>query len=83
MKERYNITCPINSKDGKTYWHVIGTAFKNDKMDGFDLIFNSLPISQINDQGKSQCRAMLLKPKDNYEKPASPKSEGFNDEVPF
>ena len=62
MKEKMNITCPRNGKDGKTIWHTIGTAFKNEKTGGWDLLFNSLPLPEMNDRGQLVTRAMLLKP---------------------
>ena len=53
MKEKMNIVSPRNSKDGQTIWHTIGTAFKNEKTGGWDLLFNSLPLPEMNDRGQS------------------------------
>lgn len=40
---RYNLVSPRPRKDGKTYWHNIGSAFDRDK-GGFSLVFDSLPL---------------------------------------
>lgn len=43
MAERYNLVSPRPRKDGKTYWHNVGTAFPRDK-GGFSLVLDSLPL---------------------------------------
>lgn len=50
---RYNLISPRPRKDGKTYWHTVGTAFPRDK-GGFSLVFDSLPLPD------AEGRIMLL-----------------------
>jgi len=40
MAERLDICTPRASRDGKTYWTKIGTAWKGDK--GIQLVFDAL-----------------------------------------
>jgi hypothetical protein len=43
MSKRMNIATPRKSKDGKTFWTTIGTAWFNDN-GGIQLVFDALPI---------------------------------------
>ncbi len=65
-KEYFNVVCPRNGKDGKTEWHRVGVAFKNDAKPDipFNIILSSTPIPDINEKGKLECRLMIMKPKD-------------------
>ena len=83
MKEKMNIVSPRNSKDGQTIWHNIGTAFKNEKTGGWDLLFNSLPLPEINDKGQLVTRAMLLKPRENNNPQPSPNTQRFSDGMDY
>ena len=83
MKEKMNITCPRNGKDGKTIWHTIGTAFKNEKTGGWDLLFNSLPLPEMNDRGQLVTRAMLLKPRENTNEQPSPNTQKFSSDMDY
>lgn len=82
MKEKMNIVSPRNGKDGSTNWHNIGVAFKNEKTGGWDLLFNSLPLPEINDRGQAVCKCMLLKPKENNQSSPSPRPT-YHDEVSY
>jgi hypothetical protein len=83
MKEKMNIVSPRNSKDGQTIWHTIGTAFKNEKTGGWDLLFNSLPLPEMNDKGQLVTRAMLLKPRENNNPQPSPHTQRFSDGMDY
>ena len=83
MKEKMNIVSPRNSKDGQTIWHNIGTAFKNEKTGGWDLLFNSLPLPEISDKGQLVTRAMLLKPRENNNQQPSPNTQRFSDGMDY
>ena len=83
MKEKMNIVSPRNSKDGHTIWHTIGTAFKNEKTGGWDLLFNSLPLPEINDRGQLVTRCMLLKPRENNNQQPSPNTQKFSSDMDY
>ena len=83
MKEKMNIVSPRNSKDGQTIWHTIGTAFKNEKTGGWDLLFNSLPLPEMNDRGQLVTRCMLLKPRENGSQHPSPNTQRFSDGMDY
>ena len=83
MKEKMNIVSPRNSKDGQTIWHTIGTAFKNEKTGGWDLLFNSLPLPEMNDRGQLVTRCMLLKPRENGRQQPSPNTQRFSDGMDY
>ena len=83
MKEKMNIVSPRNSKDGQTIWHTIGTAFKNEKTGGWDLLFNSLPLPEMNDRGQLVTRCMLLNPRENGSQQPSPHKHRFSDGMDY
>ena len=85
-----DICAPRSGKDGKTYWHKVGTAFVGD--DGkIGLKFDSLPLP--NDKGEVSAQIFDRQSKDD--RPARPakgiaerKAGGgnaadLNDEIPF
>jgi hypothetical protein len=83
MVDKLNATVPLQGKDGKTYWHNIGKAFQN-KLGGWDIILNSLPIPQKDQNGNIITKVMLLPQKDNPGQSSSPQSNSLpNDNVPF
>lgn len=94
MKEYFNVMCPRNGKDGKTKWQNVGVAFKNDARPDipFNIILNCVPLPEINEKGKLECRMMIMKPMDNQnQKPQTGSNNppqtntvpGFDDEVTF
>lgn len=44
MAQRYDLLLPREDKDNKTWWTKIGVAWENQKGDGYQLIFEALPI---------------------------------------
>lgn len=96
-KEKFNVSVPIKygEDNERTFWHNIGTAFKNDKGQ-MTVYLNSLPLP--NSEGK--CSFMIFPPKEDdadrdyggqrgggRSKPtagkrSAPKSD-IDDEIPF
>ena len=85
MVDKLNAVVPLEGKDGKTYWHNVGKAFQN-KLGGWDIIFNSLPIQTKSKDGSLIMKVMLLPPKDGPASMPSPQprqNNQSNDDVPF
>jgi hypothetical protein len=59
MNKRLDICTPRKSKDGKTFWTRIGTAWEGDK--GTQLVFDALPIPD----SEGRVVANLFEPRDN------------------
>lgn len=57
MSTRFDICTPRKSKDGKTFWTRIGTAWQSDK--GIQLVFDALPLPDA----EGRCVANLFEPK--------------------
>jgi len=57
MSTRFDICTPRASKDGKTFWTRIGTAWQNEK--GIQLVFDALPLPDA----EGRCVANLFEPK--------------------
>lgn len=86
---RYDLTQAKSRKDGKIYWHKIGTMFSNDK-GGFDITFDSLPVSDYHPDYGNQVRvkafeAKTYEGKENNASSVKPKSKAneFDDDIPF
>jgi hypothetical protein len=78
--KRFDICTPRKSKDGKTFWTRIGTAFDGDK--GIQLIFDALPIPDA----EGRCVANLFEPKPREDAPArqaAPAGVGPQDDYDF
>jgi len=90
MSERFDLCVARPRKDGKVYWHKIGSAFSNDK-GGFDLSFDSLPVPEYSDQYGLQVRAKAFpaKPREGGSgerqraAAASQAPKDLDDEIPF
>lgn len=54
---RFDIMTPRKSRDGKTFWTRIGTAWQGDK--GIQLVFDALPLPD----SEGRCVANLFEPK--------------------
>jgi hypothetical protein len=59
--KRMNIATPRKSKDGKTFWTTIGTAWFNDN-GGIQLVFDALPIPD----GEGRVVANLFEPRERH-----------------
>jgi hypothetical protein len=68
MSKRLDIMAPRKSRDGKTFWTRIGTAWEGDK--GIQLVFDALPISD--DQGRVV--ANLFEPRERNDTPRNERS---------
>jgi hypothetical protein len=86
MAQRFDVCAPRPSKDGKTFWHRVGTAFQSDK-GSIGLVFDSLPLPDKDGRVSVQ----LFEPKAKGDAPAkgqgsparAPQVLDMDDEVPF
>ena len=53
MADRYDISVPIPGKDGKTFWHRIGTMFPQKNGKGYAIMLNSIPAPQVQNNGEN------------------------------
>lgn len=90
MPNHYNVLSPRKYiKDGqeKTAFTKVGIAFPMKDKDGFSLMLEALPLSSMNDQGKLECRLLLLPPIENEEQSAKPQKSTNDavkgDSIPF
>jgi hypothetical protein len=73
-----NIATPRKSKDGKTFWTTIGTAWFNDN-GGIQLVFDALPIPD----GEGRVVANLFEPRENNARPQQTRQTAdLDDEIP-
>ena len=70
-------------RTGKLFGIRLVTAFKNEKTGGWDLLFNSLPLPEMNDRGQLVTRAMLLKPRENTNEQPSPNPQRFPSDMDY
>jgi hypothetical protein len=84
MANRFDIMTPRKSKDGKTFWTRIGTAWQGDK--GIQLVFDALPLPDA----EGRCVANLFPPRENDRKAAgdgwqgkAPADDFGDDSIPF
>lgn len=76
MSNRWDVLSPRAGKEGKTFWHRVGTAFQGDK--GISLVFDSLPLPDA--EGK--VRVSLFEPR-TKDAPKGGGKAAMNDDVPF
>lgn len=79
---RFDIATPRKSKDGKTFWTKIGTAWQSDK--GIQLVFDALPLPD----SEGRCTANLFEPKPREQTgnggwSGKPPSGDLDDAIPF
>jgi hypothetical protein len=85
MNTRFDICTPRKSKDGKTFWTKIGTAWQSDK--GTQLVFDALPLPD----SEGRCVANLFepKPRDGGQRVpdggrgSPPPRDDLDDDIPF
>jgi hypothetical protein len=65
MAQRFDVCAPRPTKDGKTFWHRVGTAFQSDK-GSIGLVFDSLPLPDKDGRVSVQ----LFEPKAKGDAPA-------------
>lgn len=80
MGKRFDVCAPRAGREGKTFWHRVGTAFEGEK--GIGIEFDSLPLPDK--EGRVSVRLFEPKAKPAPAEPgqASRKTE-MDDEVPF
>lgn len=71
MATRLNMVTPKTKTDGGTYWHRIGVGWA-DPGKGIRLVFDSLPTSQIRQDGTVEVTAMLFPAEDRQQSPQRP-----------
>jgi len=81
MDKRYDLVQGKPSKNGKTYWHNVGTMYAKDQ-GGFDIILDSLPIPSYDPQYGNQLRVKAFEAKDRAAQGSS-QDKGFDDDMPF
>jgi hypothetical protein len=72
MADRYDLKIARTDRNGKTWWTKIGVMFPMKERDGFNITLEALPIQQLNDDGRLECRITAWEP---Y-KEDRPKSNG-------
>jgi hypothetical protein len=79
MSKRMSIATPRKSKDGKTFWTNIGTAWFNDNGQ-IQLVFDALPLTD----SEGRCVANLFEPRerDTARQPVR-QIDDLSDSVPF
>jgi hypothetical protein len=75
MTKRYDVLSPRLRKDGKTYWHKVGSAFEGEK--GIGIEFDSLPIADKD----GRCSVRLFEPKPREQRADHQGERG--EEIPF
>jgi hypothetical protein len=86
MADRYDLKVSRRGKDGKNYSTRIGVAWPMKNVDdGFNLIFEALPVPQLNDKGELEVRVAMWPPYEDADKQKAPppKAEELDDEIPF
>lgn len=81
MSKRFDIMTPRKSRDDKTFWTKIGTAWQNDK-GGIQLVFDALPLPD----SEGRCVANLFEPKPRDGQASTSRaapSQDIDDEVPW
>ena len=82
MMKRYDVCAPRAGKEGKTFWHRVGTAFDGEK--GIGILFDSLPLPDKD--GKVSVR--LFEPREKPSAgsaPVAPRAgaDMDDDQIPF
>lgn len=80
MTTRWDVSSPRKRKDGKTYWHRVGTAFQGEQSIGIE--FDSLPLPDA--EGRVSVR--LFEPREKTQAQAASGgtfAQDLDDEIPF
>jgi len=77
MSNRWDVLSPRAGKEGKTFWHRVGTAWQGDK--GISITFDSLPLPDA--EGK--VRVSLFEPRVKDAAKGGGKRADLDDAVPF
>lgn len=84
MANRYDVCAPRPKKDGGTFWVKIGTAFPAKQGDGFNIIFDALPLPDA----EGRCAVSLFPPKEDngggrQQQRQSKGNDDLNDDIPW
>lgn len=79
--KRYDVCAPRAGKDGKTFWHRIGTAFDGEK--GIGILFDSLPLPDKDGRVSVRLFEPREKSGDVTTKATVRAEPDMNDEIPF
>ena len=84
MADRYELKTARKGKDDKTYWTKVGIMFpmKGDK-DGFNIIFEAMPLMTTNDKGEVECRVAAWPPYEDNSQRGRQKQPTSHDDIPF
>lgn len=75
--KRFDVLSPRAGKEGKTFWHRVGTAWQGDK--GISITFDSLPLPDA--EGK--VRVSLFEPRQRDAAPKGGGKQAIDDDIPF
>lgn len=78
MADRFDVCAPRPKKDGGTFWIKVGTAFKSRNGDGYNVVFDALPLPDK----EGRVSVSLFPPKDRQQ-PANGGGDDLNDQVPW
>ena len=84
MDKRFNLVQGKPGKEGKVYWHRIGTMYQKD--DGScDIILDSLPVPQYDPQygNRLQVKAFPADDSQKGDKPQPKSGDSFGDDIPW
>ena len=84
MDKRYDLVQGKPSKNGKVYWHKVGSMYEKEGK-GFDIILDSLPIPSYDPQYGNQLRVKAFEAKERTQggQQNQQASNGFDDDMPF
>lgn len=82
MAKYWEVSSPRPGKDGKTYWCRIGTMFESKNGDGFNMVFDALPLPDK--EGRVAVIVRPPRPRDG-EQTQAPRNatDGVDDVVPW
>ena len=72
MTDRFDVCTPRPKRDGGTYWCKIGAAFPSKSGDGFNVIFDALPLPDK--EGRVSVSLFPSNPRDGQRD--TPRSDG-------
>lgn len=82
MVNYWEIASPRPGKEGKTHWHRVGTMFESKNGDGFNIVFDALPLPDK--EGRVSLIARPPRPKEGQQQGNRlGGTEDLNDSVPF
>ena len=84
MADRYELKTARKGKDDKTYWTKVGVMFPMKGKDGFNIIFEAMPLMTTNDKGEIECRVAAWPPyEDNGQRSRQKPPANLDDDIPI